>query len=256
MRKITTVSLDLWQTLLIDDKEQAGRRAQFRIDGIYEALYSAGKDFPHQQLWKAYKDCARTCRVIRSKGRDVSFGEQIAIFIDYIQPDSYKGLTSGLVKQISRAYDLPFLRYPPPLHTAAVTVLSSLRELGYRLALISNTGMTPGATCRFYLEKLGVLHYFEALVFSDEMRLAKPSTKLFHSALDTLGVKPDQAVHVGDDVTNDVVGANLAGLNSIWISYGMDLARDRVAVRTRWKPDIIIEDLDEVVTAVETLNTS
>ena len=253
MRRITTVSFDLWQTLLIDDQEQAGRRAQLRIDGIYEALCAAGRNFSHQQLWKAYKDCSRTCGIIRLKGRDVSFGEQIAILIDNIQPDSYKGLTSGLVKQISRAYDFPFLRYPPPLHTAAVTVLSSLRELGYRLALISNTGMTPGATCRVYLEKLGVLHYFEALVFSDEMRLAKPSTKLFHSTLNTLGVKPDQAVHVGDDVTNDVVGANVAGLNSIWISYGMNMARDRVAARTR-EPDVIIKDLDEVVTAVETLN--
>ena len=44
---------------------------------------------------------------------------------------------------------------------------------------------------------------------------AKPDPRIFHAALARAGVAPDEAVHVGDTLANDVAGARAAGITPI-----------------------------------------
>jgi putative hydrolase of the HAD superfamily len=60
------------------------------------------------------------------------------------------------------------------------------------------------------LEKLGVAEFFEAVITPDEAGYAKPDPRIF------AGVQ-GLVAHVGDLLLHDVLGANLAGLRSIWL---------------------------------------
>ncbi len=78
------------------------------------------------------------------------------------------------------------------------------------LALICNTGRTPGSTARVILERLGLKKtLFPLAFFSNEVGgVAKPHPKIFRQALAALGgVQPQEAAHIGDDARTDVKGA-------------------------------------------------
>jgi len=45
----------------------------------------------------------------------------------------------------------------------------------------------------------------------------KPSRQMYDMALEKYGVKPEQAVMVGDQLLTDVLGANRAGIDAFWI---------------------------------------
>ena len=49
------------------------------------------------------------------------------------------------------------------------------------------------------------------MVTSAEAGAAKPDPRIFERALELAGRRPEQAVHVGDSVENDVAGARALG---------------------------------------------
>ena len=46
----------------------------------------------------------------------------------------------------------------------------------------------------------------------------KPNPQLFHTLLNRIGVKPEEAVYVGDRQLEDIKGAREAGLGAVWIN--------------------------------------
>jgi len=90
-------------------------------------------------------------------------------------------------------------------------VLATLRERGLRLGVVSNWDpRLPDL-----LESLGLARRFAALVYSSEVGVEKPDPRIFRSALDRLGVRPEAALHVGDGQIEDVEGAAAAGLQAL-----------------------------------------
>ena len=96
-----------------------------------------------------------------------------------------------------------------------------------------------------------MLDYFETLVFSDEVRLAKPGKQIFRMALDAMGVSPAQSVHVGDHVINDVVGAKRTGMKTVWIT-GFSQREEPLDLET--EPDVTVADLGLVAGAIAELS--
>jgi len=248
---INGVTFDLWQTLLMDNSELGRARMKVRLDGAIEALREVGEEFSQDLVREAYRQCYRTCHDIRAQERDVTFTEQIEIFIRHIDPGLLDRLQGSVVKRIATIYADSFFVYPPTPHADAVRVLRSVKEKGYRIGLISNTGMTPGVTFRVYMEQIGILGYFDALTFSDEVRLAKPSREMFLQTAQSLGVSPGQVVHVGDHLLNDVLGARQVGMKTIWIET-YDERRAQVEVQ----PDLTVPSLGQVGSAIESLALS
>ena len=218
MGDISVVTFDLWQTLILDRRELGLARTQIRLEGTRDALARFGEDYDLEQVQEAYRSCYRKCQQIRNEGLDVSFREQVGIFIEYISTDLADRLDRDTKEEIVRVYADSFLTQPPTVHVDALTVLRDLKTMGLRLALISNTGMTPGATFRDFMGTEGMLSYFDALTFSDEVKLSKPAKEIFLMTLSSMGATPAQAVHVGDHLVNDVVGAKRCGLKSVWIT--------------------------------------
>lgn len=68
------------------------------------------------------------------------------------------------------------------------------------------------------LHAIGLAHYFAVSVAAHRMGTAKPDPAIFLAACDELGVAPNEAVYVGDDPLLDVVGAQKAGLQAVWMN--------------------------------------
>ncbi|GBD19853.1 Pyrimidine 5'-nucleotidase YjjG [bacterium HR28] len=74
----------------------------------------------------------------------------------------------------------------------------------------------PSDIQRAKLERLGIERLFPIVVISEEVGVAKPDPAIFAHALALAGVRPEEALYVGDHPLNDVVGARRAGLVSVW----------------------------------------
>ena len=212
MAVIDTITFDLWQTLIIDDRERGRARTQRRLEGAIEALTDAGYEFDMDHLREAYRSCFRACRVIHHDEKDVTFDEQVNMFIDFIDEGLSQRLDADIVGRINYWYAESFFDYPPRVDEESYGVLDELAKQGYKLGMISNTGMTPGRLFRRYLAQNNLLDFFQALTFSDEVKLSKPSVEMFHMTLDALGTTPDRTVHFGDHIANDIYGGNKAGV--------------------------------------------
>lgn len=92
-----------------------------------------------------------------------------------------------------------------------------LKEKGYKLGIISNA---EGQIKRL-ISHIGLEPVFDVILDSHEVGFQKPDQRIFHCALKELDVKASEAVHVGDLVESDVVGAKAAGITPILVDrYG------------------------------------
>jgi HAD superfamily hydrolase (TIGR01509 family) len=85
----------------------------------------------------------------------------------------------------------------------------------YALALMTNG---PAPLRRAELDHLGITDYFEAIVISSEVGFTKPDPQFFMQALVDFGCRAGDAVMVGDDPFEDVIGAKATGLKSVWFN--------------------------------------
>lgn len=105
-------------------------------------------------------------------------------------------------------------------------VLSRLRRT-HRLALVTNG--SPDLQ-REKLAATQLARCFDAIVVSGEVDAGKPDRRPFALALASLGVRPQEAVMVGDSLERDVLGAQRAGLKGLWLNRtNADLSVDGIA---------------------------
>ncbi|GAA0342890.1 HAD family hydrolase [Bacillus carboniphilus] len=71
---------------------------------------------------------------------------------------------------------------------------------------------------RMKLEKLGILHFFQVIVASGEVGVAKPDPGIFYSACEKMGKEPEECVYIGDDLKVDVLGSMNTGMRAIWLN--------------------------------------
>ena len=103
---------------------------------------------------------------------------------------------------------------PPVLIQHVKPVLARLSEQ-YTFGIVSDSALSPGKYARKLMERDGIYQYFSAFTFSDETEHTKPEVVQFISTLEQLNVKPEEAVHVGDIVRTDIVGAKNAEMKAI-----------------------------------------
>ncbi|HEX2250795.1 MAG TPA: HAD-IA family hydrolase [Gemmatimonadales bacterium] len=93
----------------------------------------------------------------------------------------------------------------------AADSLKRLRDAGLRLGVVSNSdGRVEEA-----LEAAGLRRYFDVVIDSARVGVEKPDPRIFHAALEALGVAPSEALYVGDLYEVDIAGANAAGIEAV-----------------------------------------
>jgi putative hydrolase of the HAD superfamily len=115
-------------------------------------------------------------------------------------------------------------------------VLAALRDAGLRLVIVSNWDSTLPSL----LGRLGLAEAVDEVVVSALVGVSKPARGIFDEAVRRAGVAHDEALHVGDSLSDDYHGARDAGLSSLLLDR-----RGRA-----WEGVEAISSLDEVLSRV------
>lgn len=99
------------------------------------------------------------------------------------------------------------------LYPEVEEVLQALQERKFILGMVSNWDSRIFKLC----QGLGIDRYFDFKVISAVFGAAKPNPKIFQEALKKANASAKEVIHVGDSLEDDVLGAHLAGIQSIWI---------------------------------------
>lgn len=87
----------------------------------------------------------------------------------------------------------------------------AVAEHGMKVAVVSNWDLRLRGT----LQALGVLRWVDAAIISAEVGVEKPHPGIFHRACERLAVDPSRALHVGNDVGDDLRAAREAGCQAL-----------------------------------------
>lgn len=94
------------------------------------------------------------------------------------------------------------------LFPETVSTLARLKAQGLELGIISNFDSRLFTVMR----GLGIADSFDTVTISSLAQAAKPAPRIFRTALEKHAIDPEEALHVGDSVREDVEGARKAGL--------------------------------------------
>jgi HAD superfamily hydrolase (TIGR01549 family) len=234
---IRAVTFDFWQTLADDSPDNLAAQTRLRLDALHAALTDAGVGLGRADVEVGYQ---RSQALLESRfwdlHRDPAFPEQVALVLDCVAPGAAARVTGSNWHRLLRGYAEPVLRLPPVLCPGAAEAVRALAARGVALGVVSNTGRTPGAVLRRYLQRQGLLPHFHALSFSDEVGVRKPDGEIFRRTAGKLGAfAPGEIAHIGDNPDADVEGAQAAGMRALHYVTGGRAVSARA--------DLVIEDL-------------
>jgi putative hydrolase of the HAD superfamily len=122
----------------------------------------------------------------------------------------------GLDHATARRAMLAALEFRP--YDEVVPALSGLRGAGHRLVIVSNWDCSLPE----WLGPPDLLELVDGVVTSADVGAAKPDERIFRRALELAGVEPEEAIHVGDSVDNDVAGARAVGIRPVLLHRSGD----------------------------------
>lgn len=122
----------------------------------------------------------------------------------------------------------------------ALPMLAALKSMNLRTGLLSNTHW-PRHFHEQLLERDGLHEFIDARVYSSELSHVKPHPLAFKAVLGELGVKPANAVFVGDRKYDDVWGAQSVGMKTVLVLPGLEDGDMDVT------PDATIDHLSELI---------
>lgn len=128
-----------------------------------------------------------------------------------------------------------------------VAVLEKLTR--YHVGIITNGAHdehTDSQLCK--VRYLGLSDRIQSLTISGEIGVRKPKIEIFKVACKRADVLPKEAMFVGDTIQKDIVGANCAGMTSVFINRKSERPIPKTADE---QPDYTISSLHEVLSCLE-----
>jgi putative hydrolase of the HAD superfamily len=124
----------------------------------------------------------------------------------------------------------------------SIPTLSALRERGLVIGAVSNwIWQLPEL-----LHSLNLVSQFDFVAASARVGFEKPHPEIFQHALREAGVRPEEAMHVGDHLDADVAGAQAVGITPVLIDR-----RERFKAADVPAGVPLIRSLDELVPLVD-----
>lgn len=118
-------------------------------------------------------------------------------------------------KAMNSAFMMAMAEICTPLDGAR-ELLDSLLESNVKMGIITN-GFTELQKIR--LEKTEFSHYFELIIISEQVGIAKPDKRIFEHTFSMMGeVDLSAILMVGDNPDSDVLGGMNAGIDTCWLN--------------------------------------
>jgi len=225
--KIKAVIFDLDNTLV--NFTQAKRLAvEAAVEAMIDAGLKAGKEETVARVYKIYEREGIEDQQIFDKMLAEEYGE-----IDY------RILAAGITGY-RRAKAGNMVLYPHVRIT-----LTQLLKMGLKLAIVSDA---PRLLAWLRLVSMGLDPFFDVVVAFDDTGKRKPDPAPFQLALDRLGVKPPDALMIGDWAARDMIGSKALGMVSVFARYGDDFNTQNSGA------DYEITDVVQLVDIVRKIN--
>lgn len=125
----------------------------------------------------------------------------------------------------------------PSHHEAVLTALA----IDYRIGVCSN--FTHAETARLVLREAAFEPHLSSIVISEEVGIRKPRGEIFEAVVESMGMKPEEILHVGDNLRADVAGAAAAGMRTVWLTRQVADPERAMARYEGPQPDFALEDL-------------
>lgn len=119
------------------------------------------------------------------------------------------------------------------------STLKTLKEAGYRLAIVTNK---PFDFVAPILKGLNLDGLFELHLGGDSLPQKKPDPAPLLYVYEQLNVTVEQCVMVGDS-KNDILAANACGMQSIGVTYGYNYGEDIGS----YNPDVVFDDFADIL---------
>ena len=203
---IKAVFFDLYHTLLGYDPPREELQAK--------ALQELGIDVSPGDLRRPivtadeyiYQEHSRASISQRSKEEQMAvWAEYERILLQEAGIEADERLLHGLLGKMQQ-FELKHVLFDDVLPT-----LHELKKRGLILGLISNVDKDITSL----LADLGLTEWLEVVVTSQEVGFTKPSPEIFREAVKRAGIKPHEAIFVGDQYQIDAVAASQAGMRGI-----------------------------------------
>jgi len=125
-----------------------------------------------------------------------------------------------------------------------MSTLIYLKKRDYQMGVISN-----GLTIKQWekLIRLGLHHFFDEVVTSQEAGSEKPDREIFQLALERMGCKAEESVMVGNKFSEDILGATKSGMSAILVNSKLNEVEKEIIEREGLKVDVI-QDISQVKT--------
>ncbi|KAF7559217.1 hypothetical protein G7046_g4949 [Stylonectria norvegica] len=231
------IFFDLNDTLF--DERHSLRQAMAAVQREFTGLEERTVD----QLVRIYKDCQKLAndqyfdRLNTLEGLDDYRVEQ---FFDFLQmpPPSFK-----VIEEFYRIHNTAYMqswRATP----GTVETLTSIREHGYRIGIITNTQFDEDI--QDLLEKtqaIGIGDLIDCIVTSEQVGYRKPDPLIFNHAIKKLDAPLYDTYMVGDSLDSDIIGALDADLTPILYhpaAYGLPQFPNG-------RPVLVIERMNQVL---------
>jgi len=218
---VSAVTFDVWSTLL-------------DINGFYRAAARALAERVGGREEEALENLLRAYAAVKAARRKGLIDESNVVKSSTeIALRSLPGVTEqDLYWAFSRAVNT--VDAGSIVLEGAEEALTSLRNAGYRLGVVSNVIYWPGYLTRTVLDKAGLSGYFRVQVYADEVRCLKPHPRIFAVALNLLGAESRESAHVGDSPFEDLAGALASEMAGVLVDRGSGekvlLRKQRIAI--------------------------
>ena len=203
---INGIFFDLYGTLLVYGNMDTAWSDW--LNALHAQLKSRGFTLPVESL-------AKTCDQFYSKSEPTPRRHDLTVFEQRIQNlcfDLKLKLAAEDIKVIANKVANAWQQHIS-LDPEAHRVLHTLHR-SKKLALVTNFDHPPHV--HSVLSKLSLTPYFDSVVISGEVGVKKPNPRIFDTALEQTGIKPEEAIYVGD-TEDDTKAAHAAGMVPIHI---------------------------------------
>lgn len=246
---IKAVTFDLWDTMVKDDSDEAKRAAQ----GL-----RSKRDERRHLVWEALNAQEPTDRTAVDLAYDTAdAGFNLVwkeLHINWTVEQRLRVVLKGLGRTLPEAdFDrlvedtgqMEVALPPDPVDG----IKAALKDLStrYKLAVVSDSIVTPGTGLRQILEHHGLKEYFSAFAFSDEVGYSKPHRSMFETACAQLDCALDEIVHIGDREQNDVRGPHALGAKAVLFTAARPDEREGTTA------DAVCESHDELPAIIDRL---
>jgi FMN phosphatase YigB (HAD superfamily) len=206
---LEAVTFDYWNTLMW---EEPGSLKEKRLEVWTQSLTELGAVVDPVQLERAHDAAHQEYVDSWTAGRQFRVEDAVDHMLERLDgelgADAKRALVEGFSEGGRRAAVHP--------SNGVRECLEALRDAGVRMGIICDIGLTPSPVVGELLEREGLLGFFDAMSFSDEVGHYKPARAIFEHALTELGgVVPERAAHVGDRRRTDVSGAIAMGMTAV-----------------------------------------